>query len=36
MQQDLGIEPLDAERDRAMICGGPPMLADFRRILDAR
>ena len=36
MMQDLGIEPLDAARDRAMICGSPQMLADFRRILDAR
>jgi ferredoxin/flavodoxin---NADP+ reductase len=33
---DLGLPALDAERDRAMICGSPPMLADFRRILDAR
>jgi ferredoxin/flavodoxin---NADP+ reductase len=36
MQQQLGIEPLDAEHDRAMICGSPQMLADFREILDAR
>jgi ferredoxin--NADP+ reductase len=33
---DLGIEPLDPKRDRAMICGSPQMLADFRRILDSR
>lgn len=32
--QVLGIEPLDATHDRAMICGSPQMLADFRRILD--
>lgn len=32
---DLGIEPLDAARDRAMICGSPQMLADFRTLLDA-
>ncbi len=32
---DLGIEPLDAKHDRAMICGSPQMLADFRRILDS-
>ncbi|RZA12532.1 MAG: ferredoxin--NADP reductase, partial [Lysobacteraceae bacterium] len=32
----VGIEPLDAALDRAMICGSPQMLADFRRILDAR
>ena len=36
MMQDLGIEALDPERDRAMICGSPQMLADFRRILDDR
>jgi ferredoxin--NADP+ reductase len=36
MMQHLGLEPLDAGRDRAMICGSPPMLADFRAILDAR
>ena len=36
MAQDLGIEPLDAKQDRAMICGSPQMLADFRRILDGR
>jgi ferredoxin--NADP+ reductase len=33
---DLGLDPLDAAVDRAMICGGPQMLADFRAILDAR
>ena len=36
MTQTLGIEPLDAERDRAMICGSPQMLADFRALLDSR
>jgi len=36
MMQDLGIEPLDPAHDRAMICGSPQMLADFRRLLDAR
>jgi ferredoxin--NADP+ reductase len=36
MASDLGLPPLDAEHDRAMICGGPQMLADFRRVLDAR
>lgn len=35
MMQDLGLPPLDPEHDRAMICGSPQMLADFRRILDA-
>ncbi|MDH5823228.1 ferredoxin--NADP reductase [Luteimonas sp. RD2P54] len=32
----LGIEPLDPTRDRAMICGSPQMLADFRVLLDGR
>ena len=36
MMQQLGIEPLDPEHDRAMICGSPQMLADFRALLDAR
>ena len=36
MMQDLDLPPLDATHDRAMICGSPQMLADFRRILDAR
>ena len=36
MQQDLGLPALDASLDRAMICGGPQMLADFRELLDGR
>ncbi|WP_454830525.1 ferredoxin--NADP reductase [Pseudoxanthomonas wuyuanensis] len=36
MMRTLGIEPLDAEHDRAMICGSPQMLADFRALLDGR
>ena len=36
MMAQLGIEPLDAEHDRAMICGSPQMLADFRELLDGR
>lgn len=32
----LDIEPLDPAHDRAMICGSPGMLADFRAILDRR
>ncbi|PIV33057.1 MAG: ferredoxin--NADP(+) reductase [Lysobacterales bacterium CG02_land_8_20_14_3_00_62_12] len=32
----LGLPPLDPATDRAMICGSPGMLADFRRLLDAR
>ncbi|WP_027072338.1 ferredoxin--NADP reductase [Luteimonas sp. J29] len=36
MAADLGLAPLDPEHDRAMICGSPQMLADFRAILDRR
>jgi ferredoxin--NADP+ reductase len=36
MMEQLGIEPLDAARDRAMVCGSPQMLADFRALLDGR
>jgi len=35
-QSDLGIEALDPKHDRAMICGSPQMLADFRKILNTR
>lgn len=33
---DLGLEPLDAAQDRAMICGSPAMLKDTADLLDAR
>ena len=36
MMAQLGLDALDPEHDRAMICGSPQMLADFRAILDAR
>ncbi|MDR2872325.1 MAG: ferredoxin--NADP reductase [Xanthomonadaceae bacterium] len=36
MMQTLGIEPLDPKHDRAMLCGSPGMLADFRTLLDSR
>ena len=36
MAADLGLEPLDPARDRAMICGSPQVLADFRAMLDRR
>lgn len=36
MAADLGLAPLDAAQDRAMICGSPQMLADLRAILDGR
>ncbi|HWS40489.1 MAG TPA: ferredoxin--NADP reductase [Arenimonas sp.] len=32
----IGLPPLNPESDRAMICGSPQMLADFRNILDCR
>ena len=34
--RDLGVPGLDPSQDRAMICGSPEMLADTRRLLDAR
>lgn len=34
--EDIGMPPLDPERDRAMICGSPSMLADTGARLDAR
>ena len=36
MMEQLGLEPLDPAHDRAMVCGSPQMLADFRALLDAR
>lgn len=36
MTEFLGLEPLDAEHDRAMICGSPQVLADIRSLLDER
>ena len=36
MMRTLGLDPLAAEHDRAMICGSPQMLADFRALLDGR
>ena len=36
MMRSLGLEPLDPEHDRAMVCGSPQMLADFRALLDGR
>lgn len=36
MQRDLGLPEINPATDRAMICGSPQMLADFRRLLDAR
>jgi ferredoxin--NADP+ reductase len=31
---DLGIESLDPQHDRAMICGSPAMLKDLSTLLD--
>ncbi len=36
MTAELGLEPIDPARDRAMLCGGEEMLAEFRTLLDAR
>jgi ferredoxin--NADP+ reductase len=36
MMRDLDLDPLDPMHDRAMICGSPGMLADFRALLDRR
>jgi len=33
---DIGLPPLDPRQDRAMICGGPAMLADLSALLDGR
>ena len=34
--EDTGLPPLDPALDRAMICGGPAMLTDCCKMLDAR
>ena len=36
MTDNLGLPPLDPMHDRAMVCGSPQMLADFRALLDGR
>ncbi|KEZ75677.1 ferredoxin--NADP reductase [Salinisphaera hydrothermalis] len=36
LTSDLGLEPLDPEKDRAMICGSPSMLDDTAQLLDDR
>ncbi len=33
---DLGVPPLSAEHDRAMICGSPAMLRDLKHLLEQR
>jgi len=34
--EDIGLAPLDPERDRVMICGSPSMLKDTGKLLDSR
>ena len=34
--EDIGREPIDAEHDRAMLCGSPEMLASMRTVLQER
>lgn len=34
--QDLGLPELDPAQDRAMICGGPDMLAELKQMLEER
>jgi ferredoxin--NADP+ reductase len=36
MMAQLGLDALDPERDRAMVCGSPQMLADFRALFERR
>ncbi len=36
MTDALGLPPINAERDRFMLCGSPAMLADLRAVLDAK
>ena len=34
--EDIGRDPIDAEHDRAMLCGSPDMLASMRTVLQER
>lgn len=34
--EEIGLPPLDPAVDRAMLCGGPEMLRDFRALLERR
>ncbi len=36
LTDDLGLPPISPEHDRAMLCGSPAMLADFRALLERR
>jgi ferredoxin--NADP+ reductase len=34
--EEVGLEPIDPDLDRLMLCGSPRMIADTRRLLDER
>lgn len=36
LPKDIGLEPIDPERDRFMVCGSPSMLKDICGLLDSR
>ena len=36
LERDLGLDPIDPERDRFMICGSPSMLKEICTLLDQR
>lgn len=36
LESDLGLPPLDHEKDRVMICGSPALLADLKVFLEGR
>ena len=36
LASDVGLEPIDPERDRFMICGSPSMLKEICALLDSR
>lgn len=36
LTDDLGLPPVDPERDRVMLCGSPAMLADLETLLEER
>jgi ferredoxin--NADP+ reductase len=36
IQKKLGLEPLDAENDRVMICGSMPMNLELKEFLEDR
>ncbi len=36
LEMDLGMPPLDIETDRVILCGNPDMVADVRKLIEAR